>query len=342
VPIEPERPTGDDDEPFARASSFLSIIVPIYNEARCIDQFFAKLLPVLDGSQCPYEIICVDDGSKDDSAALIREWMNRDVAIKLIKLTRNFGKERALAAGIDHAKGDATIPIDVDLQDPPEIIIDLIDRWQQGYDMVAASRRNRPGDTRIKRQSANWFYRIMNRFSEVSLPAHAGDFRLLDRRVVDALKRLPESARFHKGLFAWVGFNTCIVEFDRGDRVQGNSKWSYWKLWNFALDGIFSFSTAPLKLWSYMGVITACAGFIYAAFIVVRTLIYGTDVPGYASLLVLLLVLNGFSMIGIGVVGEYVGRIFAEVKNRPLYLVDSIEQTRTAAAGHESGVVARR
>ena len=302
----------------------ISVVVPIFNEAHCIEPFFNRLIPILKSLPFNYEIVCVDDGSQDESVALIQSWMSKDSGIKLIKLTRNFGKERALAAGIDYASGHAVIPIDSDLQDPPEVIPALLDEWQKGFDMVIATRNNRPGDSVVKRQSARWFYRIMNRFSEVSIPANAGDFRLMDRRVVNALKSLPESTRFHKGLFAWLGFKTASVEYERPERVGGVSKWNYWKLWNYALDGVFAFSTAPLKLWSYVGAITASAGFIYALFIIVKTIAFGVDVPGYASLLVLFLTLNGFCLIGIGVVGEYVGRIFTEVKNRPLYLVDEI------------------
>jgi glycosyltransferase involved in cell wall biosynthesis len=298
-----------------------------------MDAFFRRLIPVLKHSRHLYEIICIDDGSSDRSAEYIHAWIDREPAVHLIKLTRNFGKERALAAGIDYASGDAVIPIDADLQDPPEVILQLIEQWQMGFDMVIASRRSRVADTRMKRQSANWFYRIMNRFSEVELPSNAGDFRLLDRKVVDALKRLPESTRFHKGLFAWVGFRTCTVEFERPERADGTTKWSYWKLWNFALDGIFSFSTAPLKLWTYIGFVCACTGFAYALFVIARTLLLGIDVPGYASLLVLVLVLHGFSMIGIGIVGEYVGRIFNEVKHRPLYLIESVERTDPLTGG---------
>jgi glycosyltransferase involved in cell wall biosynthesis len=304
----------------------LSIVVPMYNEAQCIDAFFHRLLDVLMQIDYLYEIVCVDDGSLDETRQYIQSWMTTHPSIKLINLTRNFGKERALAAGIDHASGDAVIPMDADLQDPPEIIPQLIEQWQSGYKMVIASRSDRPGDTHFKRFSANGFYRIMNRCSEMVLPPNAGDFRLMDRCVVDALKQLPERTRFHKGLFAWLGFKTTTVYYSRPERVMGQTKWHYWKLWNYALDGIFSFSTAPLKLWTYVGVVTALAGFAYALFIIARTLSFGIDVPGYASLLVILLILNGFCLIGIGVLGEYVGRIFTEVKQRPLYLIDTIEQ----------------
>ncbi len=232
----------------------LSIVVPMYNEAQCIDAFFQRLLDVIAPLNFTYEIICVDDGSTDATCALIKPWISINPNIKVIRLTRNFGKERALAAGIDHASGDAVIPIDADLQDPPEVIPDLLEKWREGFKMVIASRSSRPGDTHLKRLSASSFYRIMNHFSEMALPANAGDFRLMDRCVVDALKRLPERTRFHKGLFAWLGFETATVYYARPERVMGQTKWHYWKLWNYALEGIFSFSTAPLKLWTYVRV----------------------------------------------------------------------------------------
>ncbi|MEQ9451621.1 MAG: glycosyltransferase family 2 protein [Pseudomonadales bacterium] len=308
-----------------RANALISIVIPMYNETACLSSLFDQLLPVMETVRHRYEIICVDDGSSDDTVNDLRCWQSRIPDLNIISLSRNFGKESALACGLDHARGDAVIPLDADLQDPPELIVQLVDKWREGYDMVVATRRNRPGDSKLKRNTASCFYKTMNRFSEVELPPHAGDFRLLDRKVVNALKDLPENTRFHKGLYAWVGFSTFFIEFERPARSGGTTSWGYWKLWNYALDGIFSFSTAPLRLWSYMGVATACAGFIYAAYIIFRTLLLGIDVPGYASLLVLLLVTNGSILVGIGVVGEYVGRVFSEVKNRPLYIVNSIE-----------------
>jgi glycosyltransferase involved in cell wall biosynthesis len=311
-----------------QAKQKLSIVVPMFNEAPCIDAFFQRLLDVMASLKHTYEIICIDDGSTDATCEMIKPWISINPNIKIIRLTRNFGKERALAAGIDHATGDAVIPIDADLQDPPEVIPELLEKWLEGFKMVIAARSSRPGDTRFKRLSALSFYRIMNCFSEMVLPANAGDFRLMDRCVVDALKQLPERTRFHKGLFAWIGFETATVYYSRPERESGQTKWQYWKLWNYALEGIFSFSTAPLKLWTYVGVTTAFAGFIYAIYTVLRTLMLGIDVPGYASLLVILLILNGFCLIGIGVLGEYIGRIFIEVKQRPLYLIDSIQQNQ--------------
>ncbi len=319
-------------KPRSLTDAMISIVAPVYNESANIDAFLATLLPILRGCGCAFEVLCVDDGSSDDSAQRIRTQMAAEPCIKLLSLTRNFGKERALAAGIDHAKGDAVIPIDADLQDPPELIPDMLDKWLEGYDMVVAIRSTRTGDSNLKRQSARGFYKVMNRLSEVHVPPNAGDFRLIDRRVVDTLKGLPERTRFHKGLYAWLGYDTCQLYFDRPDRHEGRSSWNYWRLWNYALDGIFSFSTAPLRLWSYVGGTTALLGFLYAIYTMLRTLIYGTDLPGYASLLVLILVLNGLCMIGVGIIGEYIGRIFAEVKQRPTYLVDHLEQGGTHQA----------
>ncbi len=309
----------------------LSLVVPMYNEESCVDRFFENVLAILNGTCLSYEVICVDDGSSDATVPAIREWMRKYPNICLVRLTRNFGKEMALAAALDHASGAAVIPIDADLQDPPELIPQMIELWQQGAQMVVATRRERPGDSKAKRLSANGFYRVMNLFSEVSLPGHAGDFRLMDRKVVDAIRQLPEATRFHKGLYAWLGFKTYEIEFERPARQSGNSKWNYWRLWNYALDGLFSFTTAPLKVWSYLGSLVALSGFVYAGFMVLRTLIQGIDVPGYASLLVLMLILNGLTMIGVGVVGEYVGRIFTETKRRPKYLVDEIEPGNSRA-----------
>ncbi|MEM1436748.1 MAG: glycosyltransferase family 2 protein [Pseudomonadota bacterium] len=298
----------------------------MYNEAAGLNDLFQRLLPVLEALSVSFELICVDDGCTDDTVEMLRQWQAEGAPVTIVRLSRNFGKERALAAGLDRAVGEVVVPLDADLQDPPELIATLLAKWQEGYDMVVARRVSRPGDSQFKVQSARWFYRVMNRFSEIALPENAGDFRLMDRRVVDAIKALPERARFHKGLYAWIGYSTSYVDYERPARLRGVSKWSYWKLWNYALDGIFSFSTAPLRLWSYIGALTAFFGFFYAVYTIIRTLLLGIEVPGYASLLVLTLILNGFLLIGVGVIGEYIGRVFGEVKGRPLYLIDAIEQ----------------
>jgi glycosyltransferase involved in cell wall biosynthesis len=291
--------------------------------------FFERVVPILQSVTENYEIICVNDGSRDTTLQILTAFHLRNPRIKVVNLARNFGKEAALTAGIDHATGDAVIPIDADLQDPPELIPELVERWQEGYDTVIAVRRDRSADSLLKRLTANWFYRVIGKLSEVPVPANAGDFRLLDRTVINALGRLTERGRFMKGLYAWVGFNSTTIEYTRPARAAGRTKWKYWGLWNFALDGIFSFTTLPLRIWSYLGLGTAILAALYAFYIVMHTMLYGIEVPGYASLIVLLLFFSGMNMIGLGIMGEYVGRIFSEVKQRPLYLVDSLAGIET-------------
>ncbi len=271
--------------------------------------------------QITYEIICVNDGSQDDTLAKLIKHHHSNHNIKVINLSRNFGKEIALTAGLDHAKGEAVIPIDADLQDPPELIVEMLEKWREGYDVVYAKRRSRQGETWLKQITANGFYRIMQKMTPVRIPQDTGDFRLMDRQVVAALKQIPETHRFMKGLFAWVGFKQTALEYDRLPRYKGRTKWNYWQLWNLAIEGITSFSALPLKVWSYMGLFISLAAFLYALFLIIRTLIFGIDVPGYASLMVAILFMGGVQLISLGVIGEYLGRIYAEVKRRPLYLI---------------------
>jgi glycosyltransferase involved in cell wall biosynthesis len=299
----------------------LSIVVPVYNEEANIDYLFKRLLSVLERMETTYEIVCVNDGSKDNTLFCLVEHHKHNPIIKVVNLSRNFGKEIALTAGIDYATGAAIIPIDADLQDPPELIEQLVAKWREGYDVVYATRRSREGETWLKRFTANAFYRTIGKMSRVPIPRNTGDFRLLDRRVVDALKLMPERTRFMKGLFAWVGYRQASVMFDREPRFQGSTTWNYWKLWNFAIDGIASFSFLPLKVWSYVGVAISGISLLYASFLVIRTLVLGIDVPGYASLMVAILFLGGIQLITLGIIGEYIGRIYEEVKGRPLYLV---------------------
>jgi glycosyltransferase involved in cell wall biosynthesis len=299
----------------------LSVVVPLYNEAAVLDAFFARLIPILETVAPRYEVIGVDDGSTDGTLARLCALHLANRRIKLIALSRNFGKEAALSAGLDFARGAAVIPIDADLQDPPELISELVAAWRQGYQVVLARRIDRDGDSLPKRLTARLFYRLINRLSEVPIPADVGDFRLLDRRVVDALRRMPERMRFMKGLFAWAGFRQTTIDYRRPARAAGRSKWSYWRLWNLALAGVTSFSTAPLRIWTYAGLTTAALGLLYLGYIVARTLFQGIDVPGYASLICILLLSSGVNMIGLGIIGEYLGRVFMEVKQRPLYLV---------------------
>jgi polyisoprenyl-phosphate glycosyltransferase len=300
----------------------ISIVVPFYNESAGIEKFHAAVSAVFPlAPDVDFEVVCVDDGSRDDTLEKLVAIAKRDPRFWVIMLSRNFGKEAALTAGIDGARGHAVIPLDADLQDPPELIPTLIQKWQQGAEIVLARRTDRSADSFFKRKTAELFYNFHNQLSDVQIPRNVGDFRLMDRRAVDALKMLPERQRFMKGLFAWIGFKTVVVDYKRNPRSAGNTKYSGWKLWNFALEGLTSFSTAPLKMWTYVGATSAVLTFGYATFIVFRTLIYGVDVPGYASLLVAILFFGSLQLITVGMLGEYLGRIYMETKQRPTYLV---------------------
>ncbi|MDI1366427.1 MAG: glycosyltransferase family 2 protein [bacterium] len=304
-----------------RAGRRLSIVAPVYNEQEVLDLFFDRLTAVLDGCGVDFEIVCVNDGSRDHSLAVMMARRLRDPRIKIIDLSRNFGKETALSAGLEAAFGDMVVPIDVDLQDPPELIGDFIAAWERGADVAYGVRIDRSADSWTKRWTAGLFYRVFNRLSDVPLPANAGDYRLMDRAVVDVLRSLPERNRFMKGLFAWVGFRQEGVHYVRPERAAGTTSWRYWGLWNFALDGITSFSTVPVRIWSYVGLIAGVMALLLAGSLVVRTLVFGRDVPGYPSLMVMLLMSFGVQMLAIGAIGEYVARIYQEVKGRPLYVV---------------------
>ncbi|MCK9376522.1 MAG: glycosyltransferase family 2 protein [Syntrophobacterales bacterium] len=299
----------------------LSIIAPMYNEQNNIDYFFEKLLPILNNLNMSYEIICINDGSTDNTLEELLKFRQDNPFIKIINFSRNFGKEIALTAGLRYSRGQAMIPIDADLQDPPELIERLIAKWRENYDVVYAVRETRHGETLMKRLTANLFYRFINCFSETPIPKNTGDFRLLDRRVVEVLNHIPERTRFMKGLFAWVGFRQTGISFERQPRHLGTTKWSFWKLWNFALDGITLFSTAGLKFWSYVGIVISMLSFAYALFLISLVLFFGRDVPGYASIMVAILFLGGLQLISLGILGEYLGRVYAEVKHRPLYII---------------------
>ena len=299
----------------------ISVVVPLYNEEENIDVLFSRLLAVLEALNTSYEVICVNDGSRDNTLKNLVEYHQRYPQIKVVNLSRNFGKDIAMSAGIDYSQGMAVIPIDADLQDPPELIAEMIEKWQQGYDVVYASRRVRIGESCLKRFTAGGFYQVINKLSRVPIPPNTGDFRLIDRRVVESIKKMPERQRFMKGIFAWVGYKQTSILFDREPRYQGQTKWNYWKLWNFAIDGITSFSFLPLKVWTYVGLIIALVSLVYASFLILRTIIFGIDVPGYASLMVAVLFLGGIQLLTLGIIGEYIGRVYEEVKGRPLYLV---------------------
>lgn len=301
----------------------LSVVVPVYNEEASIGAFFDRLTPVLEALGVSFEVVCVNDGSTDATQALLSEAHWHDPRIRVLTFSRNFGKEAALTAGLDHARGQAVVPIDADLQDPPELIGAMLECWRAGHDVVLAVRRRRESDSWLKRRSAAAFYALINRIARIRIPANAGDFRLMDRRVVETLKALPERNRFMKGLFAWVGFRQCEVAYDRPERVGGKTRFNYWRLWNFALDGITGHSTLPLRIAGYLGILTALAALLFGVWLVIRTLVFGADVPGYASSMVVTLFLGGIQLIVLGVIGEYLGRVYQETKQRPLYVVES-------------------
>ena len=306
-----------------RPVPLLSVIAPVKDEEAAIAPFLARVRGVLD-AVCdgePWEILFVDDGSTDQTIAHVAAAHLQDRRIRLLSLSRNFGKEAALSAGIDHARGRAVIPLDVDLQDPPEVIAEMVAQWRAGHDIVYGVRRDRRTDHPLKRITASLFYRSHNALSRDKIPEHAGDFRLIDRKVADVLRALPERNRFMKGLFAWGGFRQAAVEYDRAERAHGRSKFNYWKLWTLALDGITSSSTVPLRIWSYLGGLVALAAMVSAGALVIDTLVNGTAVAGYPSMMTAMLFLGGVQLISLGVLGEYVGRILIEAKGRPIYIV---------------------
>jgi len=303
----------------------LSLVVPVKDEEAALKVFLARVVPLLEKLDDPaarsFEILFIDDGSSDSTLDLIRAANAADPRIRGLSLSRNFGKEAALSAGLDRVRGKAVIPLDVDLQDPPEVIAPMLAAWRGGVDVVYGVRDNRESDSLPKRLTADLYYRAHNWLSSDKIPEHAGDFRLLDRRVVDVIRAMPERNRFMKGLFAWAGFRQASVSYHREERKVGASKFNYWRLWTLAIDGITSASTVPLRVWSYVGGSVALFALGYAIFIVIRTMISGIEVPGYASLMVAILFLGGLQLFSLGVLGEYVGRILTEVKHRPLYVV---------------------
>jgi len=304
----------------------VSLVVPCHNEAENLSALYGRVLAVMEQTGMSWEMVCINDGSKDDTLEHLLALHQKDPRVIVLDLSRNFGKEAALTAGLDHARGDCAIPLDADLQDPPELIHELLAKWQEGYDVVNAVRLSRDGESWLKRASAHAFYRIINRMSDVDIPADTGDFRLLSRPVLEAIKMLPERRRFMKGLFAWVGFHTASVHYHREPRHAGKTKWNYWRLWNFAVEGITSFSQVPLQLAAHLGLIVSALAFLYAVYLVIGTIVYGNPVKGYPSMMVTLLFLGGVQLIALGVIGEYLGRIYEETKGRPVYLVRSTLQ----------------
>ncbi len=306
------------------ANPLLSLVIPVFDEEDSIDLFIDPVVPMLERDHLRYELVFVNDGSQDDTLSRLIARSAADRHIRIVNLSRNFGKEAALTAGIDHAKGDVLIPMDIDLQDPPDLIGPFMERWREGYDIVYGVRTARLTDTTAKRMSAGWFYWAFNLMSPVRIPPNVGDFRLVDRRAAEVLRQLPERNRFMKGLFAWVGFNSIGVAYERPERAAGTTKFNYWRLWNFALDGVVSFSTAPLRAWFYVGVVIAAIAVFYAIFIITRVLILGIDTPGYASLLIAVLLMGAIQLLSLGIIGEYLGRLFLEVKGRPIYIVEGV------------------
>jgi glycosyltransferase involved in cell wall biosynthesis len=302
----------------------ISIIVAFYNEGKTVPEFFDEIERVTTTMQCDVEYVCVNDGSSDGTLELLRRRLASNPHIRIVDLARNFGKEAAITAGLAHAKGDIVVTIDADLQDPPSLIPELIAKWREGYDVVYGVRTCRKVDSALKRWSARGFYALFNHMADVPIPEGAGDFRLMDRRVVDALLQLPERNRFMKGLFSWVGFRQTGVEYIRAARVAGSSAWSYRQLANFAIDGITSFTIAPLRVASLIGLAVSLIGFLFAIYLICKTLILGTDVPGYASVMVAIMFLGGIQLVCLGLIGEYLGRLYIEAKARPLYVISNI------------------
>ena len=303
------------------ASPKLSVIIPVHNESANIGPLCERLFPVLERTGLSWEAVFVDDGSRDDTLDVIRSLSRTEPRVGAISFSRNFGKEIAIAAGLDHARGNAVVIMDADLQHPPEMIEAFVERWRQGYDMVYGQRTDRSDETRVKRGFAHLFYRLFARFGEIGLPEGAGDFRLIDRKGVEVLRTMGEKARFSKGLYAWIGFKSTGVPFVVEERRFGASKWSFRKLFRFAFDGIAAFSTVPLRIWTYLGFLISFFSIATALYFLIRTLLFGSDLPGFPSLIVSIMFFSGIQLMSLGIIGEYVGRIFAEVKRRPLYVV---------------------
>ena len=311
----------------------LTVVVPAYNESAGLREFQRRLAAVFDTLALECRVLYVDDGSRDDTFAVMESLRAADARVATLRLSRNFGKELAVTAGLDHCDADAVVVIDADLQDPPELIAQFVALWREGYDVVYGTRASRAGETAVKKLTSAAFYRVMERLTDKPIPRDTGDFRLMSRRVVDALKRLRERQRFMKGLFAWVGYRQASVVYERDPRHAGQTKWNYWKLWNFALEGITSFSSAPLKLATYLGFAAAALAFVFGLWVFAKALLYGDPVRGYPSLMVVVLFLGGAQLMALGVIGEYLGRTYVEAKQRPLYLVDRYEPSRDSTPG---------
>jgi len=314
----------------------LAVVVPAYNESEGLREFHARLAAVFDRIEMDCSVLYVDDGSRDDTFSVMQALHAADPRVATLRLSRNFGKELALTAGLDHVDADAVVVIDADLQDPPELIPQFIAKWREGYDVVYGTRSTRAGESHLKKATAAAFYRVMERLSHTPVPRDTGDYRLMSRRAIEALKKLRERQRFMKGLFTWVGFRQTAIVYDRDARFAGTSKFNYWRLWNFALEGITSFSTAPLKIATYVGVLTALLAFVFGLFVFGKALLFGDPVRGYPTLMVAVLFIGGVQLMALGLIGEYLGRLYMEVKQRPLYLIDEFAAPRARRASDDT------
>jgi glycosyltransferase involved in cell wall biosynthesis len=311
----------------------ISILIPAYNEQAVLEKLFTRLANLAnDTKDYDFEFLFINDGSRDKTLEIIKDYAEKDDRVAYVNFSRNFGKEIAMIAGLDHVTGDATVIIDADLQDPPELIPKMIELWEQGYDDVYAKRRTREGESWFKKFTSKQFYNILQKFSNVPIQKDTGDFRLLDRRAVEALKQFRESERYTKGMFSWIGFNKKEILYDRDPRAAGETKWNYLKLVNLAVDGITSFTTAPLRMSTILGFLVSITAFIYLVILVVRTIFFGTDLVGYPSMMAVILFLGGVQLLSLGIIGEYVGKIFNETKKRPLYLVEEYHHGTTKKA----------
>lgn len=333
MPTKPRYNTGMNTinpSPPENKPARVQIIVPVYNEQDVLPVFMQRIHHVLDHEPVHWSVLFVNDGSSDNTLSQLQQMHRQDKRVGYINLSRNFGKEHAMTAGLDLCDADAVVIMDVDLQDPPELIPDMLREWRNGFDVVYATRRERHGESPLKKATAHGFYRLLNAMGEIPIPKDTGDFRLLSRRAVTALRQLRERNRFMKGLYAWIGYPQKSLLFDRDPRAAGNSKWNFAKLWRFAIDGITAFSTVPLRFATWIGLGVAAFAFFYGLVIIIKTLIHGSDVPGYPSLMTVILFLGGIQLMAIGVIGEYLGRMFSETKQRPLYLIESIHPADNA------------
>ncbi|HIF50422.1 MAG TPA: glycosyltransferase [Thiotrichaceae bacterium] len=305
----------------------LSIVSPAYNESANLDEFYSRVISATKDLNLEVEIVYVNDGSQDNTIDVMLNQRKNDKRISIIDLSRNFGKEIALTAGLDHASGDAIVIIDADLQDPPELINEFVKHWRAGYDVVSAKRSKREGESHLKKLTSYVYYRLLFLLSDINIPKDTGDFRLLDRKALEALLKLREKHRYMKGLFAWVGFKQLEIEYERDARFKGKTKWNYFSLLNLAFDGLTSFSVLPLRMASIVGVFSAMIAFLYGAFITVKTVFFGDPVAGYSSLVVIITFIGGIQLLALGIIGEYLGRIFNETKNRPLYIVKNAQSS---------------